>query len=72
LPRALPLSEFPANEIHVEQRGTAWLVSSHLEAQRQFDTVADALAYADELRATRSLGERLRVLVRWATGQSAL
>jgi hypothetical protein len=64
--------EFPANEIHVEQNGAAWRVSSHVDAQRQFKTLATALAYADELRATWSLTERLRVFVRSTTGQSAI
>jgi hypothetical protein len=58
----LTQSEFPPHEIHVEHNGVVWLVTSHIDAQHQFEHLAEALRYANCLRDSRP-GERYYLIL---------
>ena len=42
--------DFPTDEIHIRHNGTAWVVLSHFDVQRQFSTLDEAKAFANRIR----------------------
>ena len=71
LPATLLPSQFPEDEIHIQHNGTVWLVSSHFDIQHQFETLAEAMVYANHLRDQHRGDERPKVFVHRAASPYA-
>jgi hypothetical protein len=56
-------SDFRDDEIHIQHDGTEWTVSSHVDAPYQFEKLADAMVYANQLRDQHRGEDRLRVIL---------